>query len=277
MKIRIIPVLAAVTALLSVSGTVNAASLDATLVTHNQRSSSGSLSTLKWDGCTTYSAATACINPANATLAGMGITPSTAVWSWDTVTGVLSMSGSFNTASTLSSSGAAGASVVIGDKVTNLSINTVANTTTASTYNCAEGNFLGNVGANGCLNLSTGDDFANNSSALYNVGGNAACVQRTLGGDDVSTGNPRGLASAAAAGACDAVDGAFDFWTVVQNVTDSGGTLILSNGVDIALPGTNYLTFTVEAAAVPAPAAVWLLGTGVAALAGRRLRRRKAA
>jgi hypothetical protein len=275
MKIRIIPLLAAVTALLSVSSAVNAALLDATLVAHNQRSSSGSLSTLKWDGCTTYTAATACINPANATLAGMGITPSTAVWTWDTVTGVLSMTGSFNTASTLSSSGAPAASVVIGDRVTNLVINTTANTTTASTYNCAEGNFLGNVGANGCLNISLGDDFANNSSALYNVGGMANCVQRTLGGDDVSTGNVRGLSSAAAAGACDAVDGAFDLWTVVQGVTDSGGTLILSNGVDIALAGTNYLTFTV--AAVPAPAPVWLLGTGVAALAGRRLRRRKAA
>jgi hypothetical protein len=100
----------------------------------------------------------------------------------------------------------------------------------------------------------------------------ADCVQRTLGGDDVSTGNPRGLTSAAAAGACDAVDGAFDLWTVVQ---DSGGTLIISNGIDIGLAGTNYMTFNV--AAVPAPAAVWLLGTGVAALAGRRLRRRKAA
>jgi hypothetical protein len=275
MKIRIIPVVAAVAALLSVSGAANAALLDATLVAHNQRSSSGSLSTLKWDDCTTYTAATACINPANATLAEMGITGSTAVWSWDTVTGVLSMTGSFNTASTLGSSGAAAASVVIGDKVTNLVINTVANTTIASTYNCAEGNFLGNVGANGCLNIDLSDDFANNSSALYNVGGNANCVQRTIGGDDVSTGNPRGLASAAAAGACDPIDGAFDFWTVVQNVTDSGGTLILSNGVDIALSGTNYLTF--EVAAVPAPAAVWLLGTGVVALAGRRLRRRKAA
>ena len=272
MKIRIIHAVAAVTALLSVSGTVNAAT--ATLVAHNQRSSSGALSTLKWDGCATYSAATACINPANTTLAGMGITPSTAVWDWNSATGVLSMTGSFNTASTLGSSGAAAASVVIGDRVTNMIIDTTTNTTTAAAYNCAEGNFLGNVGANGCLNISLGDDFANNSSALYNVGGNANCVQRTLGGDDVSTGNPRGLASAGAAGGCDAVDGAFDLWTVVQNAPNSGGTLIISNGVDTALAGTNYLTFSV--AAVPAPPAVWLLGSGLAALAARRLRRRKA-
>jgi hypothetical protein len=260
--------LATIAALLSVFGTVNAATV--TLVAHNQRSSSGSLSTLKWDGCTTYSSATACINPANATLAGMGITPSTAVWDWNSATGVLSMTGSLNTASTLGSSGAAAASVVIGDRVTNLVINTTANTTTASSYNCAEGNFLGNVGANGCLNISLGDDFANNSSALYNVGGMTNCVQRTLGGDDVSTGNPRGLASAPAAGSCDAVDGAFDLWTVVQ---DSGGTLIISNGIDIALAGTNYMTFSVVP--VPVPAAVWLFGSGLAALGA--LRRRKAA
>ena len=266
MKKQLITGLATIAALLSVSGTVNAAT--ATLLAHNQRSSSGSLSTLKWDGCATYSAATACINPANATLAGMGITPSTAVWDWNSATGVLSMTGSFNTASTLGSSGAAAASVVIGDRVTNMIIDTTANTTTAAAYNCAEGNFLGNVGANGCLNINLGDDVTNNSSALYNVGGNANCVQRTLGGDDVSTGNPRGLSAAAAIGSCNAVDGAFDLWTVVQ---DSGGVLILSNGIDTALAGTSYLTFSV----VPVPAAVWLFGSGLAALGA--LRRRKTA
>ena len=271
MKIRIIPVLAAVTALLSVSGTVNAAT--ATMVAHNTRSSSGTLSTQKWATCSPLAATNPCISATNPWDVSNGVTGSTATWDWDGTT--LTGTGTFWTTSHLSSN--ANGNAVVSDKVVNMVVNTTLNTTTATSYNCIDGNFLANVGANGCLNTSTGGDFTSNSSALYNVGGNANCVQRALGGDDASTGNPRGLASAAAAGGCDAVDGAFDFWTVVQNPPTSGGTLILSNGIDLALAGTNYLTFTVEAAAVPAPAAVWLLGTGVAALAGRRLRRRKAA
>ena len=260
MKIRIIPVLAAVTALLSVSGTVNAAT--ATMVAHNTRSGSGALSTQIWNGA----------DAGTAWGIANGVTASNATWDWDGA--VLTSSGTFWTTSHLSSNPFGPA--VVSDKVLNMVINTSAHTTTATSYNCVEGNFLAGVGANGCLNTSLGTDFVNQSSALYNVGGMANCVQRTLGGDDVSTGNPRGLSLAAAAGDCNAVDGAFDLWTVVQNPPPSGGTLILSNGIDIALAGTNYLTFTVEAAAVPAPAAVWLLGTGVAALAGRPLRRRKA-
>ncbi|MCC7330927.1 MAG: hypothetical protein IT484_12380, partial [Gammaproteobacteria bacterium] len=52
------------------------------LLAYNQRSSSGTLSTLKWSGCTTYTTTSACINPGNANLSAMGITPSTAVWDW---------------------------------------------------------------------------------------------------------------------------------------------------------------------------------------------------
>jgi len=256
-------------ALLAFAGTANAISV--TLLAHNQRSSSGTLSTLKWSGCSTYGTTTPCINPGNTTLAGMGITASTAVWDWNPVTGVLSMTGTFNTASTLGSSGAAAATVVIGDKVTNMVIDTVADTTTAASYNCAEGNFLAGVGANGCLNISLGDDFTLDSSAVYNVGGNANCVNRTIGGDDVSTGNTRGLMSAAAGGGCDAVDGAFNLWTVVT-YTGPGGTLVLSNGIPLASAGTNYLTFSVAAAPVPVPAAVWLLGS---ALGGLGLLRRR--
>lgn len=251
--------------LLGLSGAASA--IQVNLIAHNQRSSSGSLSTLKWASCGTFSSATACINPANATLAGMGITGSTAVWDWDPGTGILSMTGSFNTASTLGSSGGAGASVVIGDKVTNMVINTVAGTTTAASYTCAEGNFLASVGANGCLNITTGDDFILDSSAAYNVGGNANCVNRTIGGDDVGTGNPRGLSTLAAAGGCDATDGAFVMYTVV-NYTGPGGQLILSNGVPISAAGTNYLTFSV----VPVPAAVWMFGSalGILGVARRR-------
>ncbi len=228
--------------LLVLGGTANAVSVR--LDAHNQRSANGTLSTLKWSGCDTFAANTPCINPASATMAAMGITPSTAVWDWNPATGVLSMTGAFNSASTVGSSGAPAASVVIGDRVVNLVIDTVNHTTTATTYNCAEGNFLANVGAHGCANLTLGGNFVYESSMAYNVGGVASCIQRTVAGDDVSTGNPRGLVSAGAAGACDPVDGAFDLWTVVQDNTATGGQLIISNGVDTGLANTNYLTFT---------------------------------
>ncbi len=254
-------------ALLAASGAANA--IGVTLVAYNQRSSSGTLSTLRWDGCAVYTSHTACINPASANLAAMGITPSTAVWNWDAGTGVLSMTGAFNSASTLGSSGAAAASTVIGDRVTDMVVDTVAMTTTATTYNCAEGTFLAGVGAHGCANVGTGDDFTYNGSVAYNVGGNANCVNRTLGGDDVSTGNPRGLMNAAAGGGCDAVDGAFNLWTVLS-YTGPSGTLIVSNGIPIAAAGTSYLTFSV--AAVPVPAAVWLFGSALGLLGWMRRR-----
>ena len=263
-------------ALLALSGAANA--MGVYLVAHNQRSSSGTLSTLKWAGplssplawtCATYTTTNPCINPANANLAAMGITASTAVWDW--TAGVLSMTGAFNTASTLGSSGAAAASTVIGDRVTDMIINTGTSTTTAATYNCAEGSFLSGVGAHGCANVAT-NDFVYDGSVAYNVGGNANCIVRTIGGDDTSTGNPRGLMSAAAAGGCDAVDGAFNLWTIVSDTTSTGGTLVLSNGIATTLAGTNYMTFQ----AVPVPAAAWLIAPAVLA-AGRFSRRRKAA
>ena len=258
-------------ALLALSSQAGAISVTMTAV--NQRSSSGSLSTLKWDGCTTYTSSTGCINPANTNISNMGITPSTAVWDWNPGTGVLSMTGAFNSVSTLGSSGSAVANTVIGDKVTDMTIDTVNHITTASSYSCAEGTFLAGVGANGCLNIGLGDDGLTNSSAAYNVGGNANCVVRTIGGDDASTGNPRTLANTAGGGGCDAGDGAFNLWTVVS-YTGPGGQLVVSNGIPIANAGTSYLTFSV--AAVPVPAAAWLLAPAVLA-ASRFSRRRKAA
>ncbi|QOJ32325.1 MAG: hypothetical protein HRU81_09520 [Gammaproteobacteria bacterium] len=257
-------------ALLALSSQAGAIAVKMTAV--NQRASSGTLSTLKWSGCTTYTSATGCINPANNNLSNMGLTASTAVWDWNPTTGVLSMTGMFNAASTIGSSGSAVASAVNGDKVTDLIINTGTQTTTAATYQCLEGNFLAGVGANGCLNLDLGADGVLNSSVVYNVGGNANCVQRTIGGDDSSTGNVRTLMNTAGGGGCEAGDGAFNMWTVVQDNLGSGGTLIISNGIPLNASGTSYLTF----AAVPVPAAAWLLAPAVLA-AGRFSRRRKAA
>jgi len=151
--------------LMGTSVAVNAVTV--TLEAHNQRSSSGTLNTLKWSGCTTYSTTTGCINPGNMGLASRGITASTAIWDWDAAKGVLSMTGSFNTAWTLGSSGAAAASVILAERVTNLVIDTTIHTTSGGSYICSEGGFFATVGASGCKNTSLGADFANNSSIVY--------------------------------------------------------------------------------------------------------------
>ncbi len=232
-------------ALLGLTGVASAVSVR--MDAHNQRSSGGTLSTLKWKACAPTGATNPCLSTTNAwTLANA--VPSDAVWDWNAGTGVLSMTGTFQTTSFVSSN--ANGSPVISDKVVDMVINTQAQTTTATSYRCIEGTFLASVGAVGCLNVGTGNDFINDSSAVYNVGGSANCVQRTIGGDDTDTGNPRGLFSAGAVGACNPVDGAFNLWTVITDNTATGGQLVISNGIAQNLPSTNYLTFTAAPDAV---------------------------
>ena len=255
-------------ALLAVSGAASAISLE--LIADNTRSSSGTLSTQVFKTCIPASntAGTGCSTFTSAWQIANGVVGSTATWDWDGTT--LAASGTFQSTSHLSSS-PFGPSVV-SDKAVNLNINTATMTTTATSYSCVEGSFLAGVGAQGCANTLNGGDFAVQSFATYNVGGNALCVNRTIGGDDTAGGNTRGLTSlaAGAAGAgCLATDGAYDLWTIVSDNTGTGGQLILSNGIDIGSAGTHFMTFNTV---VPVPAAVWLFGSalGLMGVARRR-------
>ncbi len=227
---------------------IPAGAVELTLVADNTRSSSGALSFQVFKTCTPASntAGTGCSTFGSGWQVANGVTGSTATWAWDGTT--LTATGMFQSTSHLSSNPFGPA--VISDKTVDLVINTGATTATATSYNCIEGSFLAGVGANGCLNTGTGTNFVNESSALYNVGSNANCVQRTLGGDDVSTGNPRGLMSVAGGGGCDPTDGAYDLWTIVTDNTATGGQLILSNGIDITLANTHFMTFQAIADAV---------------------------
>ena len=219
------------------------------LQAHNQRSNSGTLSTLIWKTCPGPAPFSApCINATLPWAVSNGVTGSTAVWDWNPATQVLSSTGRYQATSFVSSNPQG--SPVIDDRAVDLAIDLGNSITTATSYRCIEGTFLASVGANGCLNTSTGFDFINNSLALYDVGGAANCVQRTVNGldlangDDSSTGNPRGLQTAAATGGCDAVDGGFGLYSKLTDTTTTpGGTLRISNGIDILLPSTNYMTF----------------------------------
>ena len=203
-------------------------------------------SVLRWDGgagCTNYAIKTNCINPANTVMSSRGIVPSTATWDWNPTTGVLSSVGDFNSASTIGSNSMS--PMVLGDRVTNLTLNTATSTTSATVYACAEGTFLASVGANGCLNTDLGANFTDDSTVVYNVGGDPTCVKLTIGGDDTAMeGAPRGLITRSGNGTtCDATDGAFNIWTVVSDNTGTGGQLTIASSGDITTPDGAYFIF----------------------------------
>lgn len=186
-----------------------------------------------------------------------------ATWDWDAGTGILTQTGS------MTSTQAVGPTVIVADNTTGMVINTTANTTTATSYSCTEGTFVEQFGANACLNLDMGANLTLESSAVYNVGGDANCINVTIGGDDTSAGAVRGLGTGSSG--CATQSGAYADWFVQVDNISSGGTLTLWNGIgDISCLGNTtknaicanqtYMTF---ASTVPVPAAVWLFGSAI--------------
>lgn len=195
-------------------------------------------------------------------------------WDWDAGTGILTQTG------TLVSTQSVGPTPLLTDTTTGMVINTAANTTTATSYTCTEGTFLGGVGAHGCWNLNLGGDFALNSTAAYNVGGNADCLNVTIIPDDSSAGLARGLGNGAG-GSCDPTSAAYGNWDVQTDNIAVGGILRLWNGVgdvnclnnnakNAACANQTYMTFQ---STIPVPAAVWLFGSalGVMGVMRRKL------
>ncbi len=226
------------------------------LVGSYQRSSSGTLSSLMFkagaaQGCPGPTYTQPCFNPAGPSPGGAWtatngvateiIAAGQPTWDWNGST--LTATGLFWQAGAISSN--PNGTIVIGDRFTNFTITPGTTTTTGATYECREGTFLESVNANGCLNIDQGADFTDNSSAVYNVGASANCVNRTVGGDDVDTGPPRGLFTAVAGGGCDAVDGSIDFYNVVPNprfLILATAPAIVVNAGDCYMFGRNGLT-----------------------------------
>jgi hypothetical protein len=224
--------------LLAVSG---ASAAPYILVAHHQRSSGGTLSALLFkagaaQGCPGPTYTQPCYNTSGSAAPGAVFVTNNGVgtdviaagqptWDWNGTT--MTMTGLHWASSAIDSN--SNGSVVISDRVTNLVINTGASTTSAGTYSCVEGTFLATVGANGCLNVELGVNAALNTTVTYNVGGAANCVDRTVGGDDVDTGNVRGLDNTAAGGGCDDTDGGFLQYNVVANPR----FLILANDTEV--------------------------------------------
>jgi hypothetical protein len=135
----------------------------------------------------------------------------------------------------------------------------------ASSYECIEGNFGALVSGNLCGNYDMGANYINESSMVYNVGGDARNQSRILAGDDVAIGNAQALAD-------------FDNTTVDDNATyaglfNSSGQLAMStyswDGITLKIHNmTGNTTQTLTFSAVPVPAAAWLFGSAVLGLAG---------
>jgi len=213
---------------------------------------------------------------------------STATWDWSG--GVLTMTSGF-----LHATQRVGATALLSDVVTGLVIDTNTGTTTATSYQCIDGAFGLLTGANSCANTSFGDDFVNDTTVTYNVGGDASCSIRNIGNDD-SSGTPavyRGLRSWAGGGPNGCGDntgrGALDMITIVQDTLGSNGSLILANFNGVGsipaaclVPGANpgdalgcqrahWLVFT-NANPIPVPAAAWLFGSALGLLGWARRR-----
>ncbi len=169
-----------------------------------------------------------CYNPANAWLATVptlisDVQASPATWDWNgtTMTGTgLLWTTAFNGSNAIGTA-------VLSFRASNLAITPSTTTSTATTFNCYEGTFLGTVNVNGCSNVDMGVNGLFESPVLaYNIGGSANCIDRALNGnpqdppnpaDDVPLGEVRGVATAAAGGGCDAVSGTYDVWYLVPN------------------------------------------------------------
>jgi hypothetical protein len=228
-KGKTIAALAVAASLLSAWGTASAPPYN--LFGWFQRSTGGTLSSIVFkagaaQGCPGPVYQQPCYNPGNAWVSGTTIVVDVTAagppaFDWNGTT--LTQTGLLWATSFLGSN--PNSTAVISDKITNFSITPSTSITTAATYQCIEGNFLFNVGANGCLNVDLGANVALETTAVYNVGGDASCVDRTVGGDDQDTGNTRGVYNKVAGGGCDATDGGFIQYTIVK---DTGGVLILS-------------------------------------------------
>lgn len=243
-------------ALVALSGAVSAAPINVTLVKHNQVSTT-TVSTLVWKECpppvppATYVAP--CINPTNTWVIANGIGGSNATWTWDPVTKVLASTGLYWSTSHIGSNPSAFS--VISDRVENLVIDTQNELTTATKYDCVEGNFLSGVNANGCGSYDLGVNAIDQSSIVFNAdvgaGPDPYCVQVTLGGDDVDTGNARGVTDTfGLTFGCDDTDGAFIQYTIETDELLTGGELVLRTSTPIGNAGSNWMTFAVAPTAV---------------------------
>ncbi len=197
--------------LLGISAAASAA-VQLTLLSHNQTSGSGTVSTLITDGGHVQ-----------------GFAASTVTWTWDgnTLTGT----GLYSATSSLGSSPFS--PTILNDSIMDLTIDTGAGTAGATAYTCNEGTFLAGVGASGCGGYQFGGNYTDESATIWT----GTAVSQTISGDDILTASPRTIA-------------AYNFSAVTITGVDGlsvGDIVKIGNGTPVGTSGGEALTFQVVA------------------------------
>jgi hypothetical protein len=185
-------------------------------------------------GTTTYSS-----NGSSAAI----VSGSTATWTYDTVTDILTGTGLYKEQTQIIPS----PGQLFTHNIGNLTAGG-GGTAGATSYSCIEGSFGGGVGASLCGNYNFGANGTNESSTSWGPG---VLFSKTVVGDDVDLGLQQSIAG---------YDGLSGVW--------NGTTLVMSNGSNSTQGGLT-MTFT---NAVPVPAAVWLFGSALGLLGWIRRR-----
>jgi len=146
------------------------------------------------------------------------LSSSTATWQYDDVTGIVTQTGG-----TLNARFNIGPPTTLFRHLTTGLVIGAGAAASATSFECVEGNFGGNFGANLCGNYNFGANFANESTVVY--AGNT--VTRTMGGDDYALGPPQSLAD---------LNG--------MTATVTGTSLVLTNGSCTLSPAANCTTIS---------------------------------
>ncbi|MGI9342471.1 MAG: VPLPA-CTERM sorting domain-containing protein [Gammaproteobacteria bacterium] len=172
-------------------------------------------------------------------------TASTATWTVDTATGVVTGNGQYSGLYQISP-----VTQLFTQAINDLSIGGGL-AAGATQYACIDGNFGPAIGAGLCGNYNFGGNFVNESTVSYGPG---TAFSRTIGGDDVAFTPQESLLL-------------YDGMTTTISGITPGSTVTVSNIVPFT-QGYDF-TFTV----VPVPAAVWLFGSALGALGWARRRK----
>ncbi len=179
------------------------------------------------------------------------ISSSTATWTYDDVTNLVSQSGgTFQVRLTT-----APTSTLYRQFITGLVIGN-GGAASAATFSCTEGNFGTGVGASICGNYVFGANFLNESTTTWGPG---TAATRTIGGDDAAAGAQQTISS---------LNG--------LNTSLVGTSLVLTNrtctGICTTTAGGYNNGQAWNFSVVPVPAAVWLFGSALGLLGAARRR-----
>lgn len=165
----------------------------------------------------------------------LNISGSTATWSWETTTGVVSGTGLYRDQSQINPSLPGQIST---RDIIDLSMGGSL-PASATSFVCIEGSFGATVGGSICGNYNFGANFIDESSTIWGPG---TAFSKTIGGDDVDLGPQQNIS-----------------WFDGLETTLTGSTLVLDN---TAVGGDRIIYFQV----VPVPATVWLFGSALGLL-----------